>query len=55
MKIPILRSLYPRIRFVEDDLTLTAEETGLPDFLIPEPIQDDLINAVVGCRNGVAE
>lgn len=39
---------------IEDDLTLTAEETGLPDFLIPEPIQDDLINAVVGCRNGVA-
>ena len=22
--------------------------------MIPEPIQDDLINAVVGCRNGVA-
>lgn len=39
---------------IEDDLTLTAEEIGLPDFLIPEPIQDDLINAVVGCRNGVA-
>lgn len=39
---------------IEDDLALTAEETGLPDFLIPEPIQDDLINAVVGCRNGVA-
>lgn len=39
---------------IEDDLTLTAEETGLLDFLIPEPIQDDLINAVVGCRNGVA-
>ena len=39
---------------IEDDLTLIAEETGLPDFLIPEPIQDDLINAVVGCRNGVA-
>ena len=39
---------------IEDDLTLTAEETGLPDFLIPEPIQDDLINAVVGCRNGAA-
>ena len=38
----------------EYGLTLTAEETGLPDFLIPEPIQDDLINAVVGCRNGVA-
>ena len=39
---------------IEDDLALTAEETELPDFLIPEPIQDDLINAVVGCRNGVA-
>ncbi|WP_418496133.1 aminoacyl-histidine dipeptidase [Coprobacter sp.] len=39
---------------IEDDLALTAEETELPDFLIPEPIQDDLINAVVGCCNGVA-
>lgn len=40
--------------FVEDDLTMVAEEVALPATLIPEPIQDDLINAVVGCRNGVA-
>lgn len=39
---------------IENDLKLTAEEVGLPRTLIPEPIQDDLINAVVGCRNGVA-
>lgn len=39
---------------IEDDLKLTAEVVDLPYSLIPEPIQDDLINAVVGCRNGVA-
>ena len=39
---------------VEDDIRFTAEMSELPYTLIPEQIQDDLINAVVGCRNGVA-
>ena len=38
----------------EDNICLTAEMAELPFTLIPEQIQDDLINAVVGCRNGVA-
>ena len=38
----------------EDNIQFRAEMTELPFTLIPEQIQDDLINAVVGCRNGVA-
>ncbi|MDR1880642.1 MAG: aminoacyl-histidine dipeptidase [Tannerellaceae bacterium] len=38
---------------VEDGIRFTAEMTDLPESLIPEEIQDGLINAVVGCRNGV--
>ena len=39
---------------VEDNIRFTAEMTEIPFMLIPEEIQDDLINAVEGCRNGVA-
>ena len=38
----------------EDSIQFQAEMTELPFTLIPEQIQDDLINAIVGCRNGVA-
>ncbi|MDL2245613.1 aminoacyl-histidine dipeptidase [Parabacteroides sp. OttesenSCG-928-J18] len=38
---------------VEDGVSLTAEKVELPTTLIPEEIQDALINAIVGCRNGV--
>lgn len=38
---------------IEHHLTLKAEETTLPETLIPEQIQDDLINAVEACPNGV--
>ena len=38
---------------VEGDIRFTAERTPeLPATLIPEEIQDDLINAVEGCPNG---
>ena len=39
---------------VEENINLTAEMTDLPFLLIPEEIQDDLINAVEACQNGVA-
>lgn len=39
---------------IEDSIMFTAEDTDTPKTLIPEPIQDDLINAVVACRNGVS-
>ncbi|MDR2389480.1 MAG: aminoacyl-histidine dipeptidase [Tannerellaceae bacterium] len=38
---------------VEDKLEFTAEKTELPGTLIPEEVQDDLINAIEGCQNGV--
>jgi dipeptidase D len=38
---------------IEDNISFKAEETELPSTLIPEEIQDNLINCVVGCPNGV--
>ncbi|MDR1646119.1 MAG: aminoacyl-histidine dipeptidase [Tannerellaceae bacterium] len=38
---------------IEDTLEFTAEKIDLPPTLIPEEIQDDLINAIEGCQNGV--
>lgn len=39
---------------VEGNITLSAEKAELPSGLIPEEIQDDLINAVTACPNGVS-
>ena len=39
--------------FIEDGFVFKAEEVSLPKTLLPEEIQDDLINAVVACHNGV--
>lgn len=39
--------------FIEDRLVFKAEEISLPKTLLPEEIQDDLINAVVAVHNGV--
>ena len=38
---------------VEDQIDFVAEMVELPSTLIPEEIQDDLINAIEGCQNGV--
>ena len=38
---------------VEDKIDFVAEMVELPSTLIPEEIQDDLINAIEGCQNGV--
>jgi dipeptidase D len=38
---------------VEDKISFTAEQIDLPKGLIPEVVQDDLINGVTGCPNGV--
>ncbi len=37
----------------EKNISFIAEQVELPSALIPEEIQDDLINAVEGCPNGV--
>jgi len=38
---------------IEETISLKAEKTDLPSSLIPEEIQDNLINAVEACPNGV--
>ncbi len=37
---------------VENQIIFEAEQVDLPGTLIPEEIQDDLINAIEGCQNG---
>jgi dipeptidase D len=39
---------------IETGIQFTAEKVELPATLIPEEVQDDLINAVEACQNGVA-
>lgn len=38
---------------IENNISFTVEKVDLPSTLIPEEIQDDLINAIEGCQNGV--
>jgi len=38
---------------VEDQIAFTVEQVDLPSGLIPEEVQDDLINGVTACPNGV--
>lgn len=38
---------------VEDGIVFIVEETSLPAGLLPEEVQDDLINGVTACPNGV--
>jgi len=38
---------------VEDKIAFTVEQVDLPSGLIPEEVQDDLINGVTACPNGV--
>lgn len=38
---------------IENNISFVADMTDLPGTLIPEEIQDDIINAIEGCQNGV--
>ncbi|MDR1115016.1 MAG: aminoacyl-histidine dipeptidase [Tannerella sp.] len=38
---------------IEDNINFTAEMADTPSTLIPEEIQDDLINSMEACQNGV--
>lgn len=38
---------------IEDAISFKVEKTDMPSTLIPMEVQDDLINAVEGCPNGV--
>ncbi len=37
----------------EPDLSLTFEKVEMPDSLIPEMVQDDVVNAICAARNGI--
>ena len=39
--------------FADPGLTITTEETAIPEGLLPEMTQDDLINGITACHNGV--
>ena len=38
---------------IESGITLTVEPTEMPESEAPEEIRDNLINAILGCQNGV--
>lgn len=38
---------------IEENITFKAEKVALPKMLVPEEIQDDMINAIFACQNGV--
>ena len=38
---------------IEENISFTAEKIDMPEALIPEEVQDDIINAVEACPNGV--
>ena len=38
---------------IEENISFKAERTDMPGTLLPEEVQDDIINAVEGCPNGV--
>jgi dipeptidase D len=46
----IFRSEYAS---VDDGLKIEVKEVELPEGLMPEFVQDDLINGIIGCPNGV--
>ncbi len=38
---------------IEDNLTFTAERIDLPDYMVPEEIRDNLVDAIYACPDGV--
>lgn len=45
-------TLKAEFGYIEHDLCLTAEPCELPTELVPEEIQDNLVNAIQACHNG---
>ena len=46
------QQLNEEFKGIEDHITFKASVTDLPSYLIPEEVQDDVINSIVGCFNG---
>ena len=53
ISLRLSRNVPKGIQGIEDKISFTAEMAELPKTLIPEEIQDDFINAIEGCQNGV--
>ena len=47
------KTYFSELSNVEPDLQLKVKETDTPEYIMDELVQDDLINAVQGCPNGV--
>lgn len=39
--------------YIEPNITLVCEDTELPSQLVPEAVQDNVVNAILACHNGV--
>ncbi|RRD78399.1 aminoacyl-histidine dipeptidase [Alloprevotella sp. OH1205_COT-284] len=48
-----LKDFQEEYGYIEPDLTLVCEDTAQPSTLVPEEIQDNLVNAILACHNGV--
>ena len=48
-----LKEVADEYALIEDGLSFKVEKAAMPSTWIPEPVQDDLINAVVACHDGV--
>lgn len=40
-------------RSIENEITLTTEDVATPKVEVPEEVQDNLVNAIYGCHDGV--
>ncbi len=47
------RAIEDEFKTIEHDVVFTAEETEVPATLVPVEIQDNLIDAIYACHNGV--
>ena len=48
-----LTDLTDEYGLIEPNLTLEVNEVALPAAIVPEAVQDNLVNAILGCHNGV--
>lgn len=48
-----LRDFREEYGYIEPDLTLSVEDAPMPEALVPEEVQDNVVNAVLACHNGV--
>ena len=48
-----LKDLTDEYGLIEPNLTLQVNEVALPEAIVPEAVQDNLVNAILGCHNGV--